>query len=122
MLSTFFENAWRWKCGMPEKEPPKKFPSLEELRKTQWSEEFEKHMRIRLIMGGMRYGFLNAKNKPQYNRIEAARNRLRLYQLSGNTEYLVDIANICLLEFEEGIHPNKHFKSISNRKDHVKQL
>lgn len=82
--------------------------------KTQWSPEFERLMRNRLIMGAIRYGGLasvSSINKPQYDRITSIINRLQEYQESGNQEHLVDAANLCLVEYVEGDHPRKHFKA-----------
>jgi hypothetical protein len=65
-------------------------------------------------MGGIRYGLLHEPGKPKYDRIQSAIKRLEKYRQTGNLENLVDIANMCLLEFEEGEHPNRHFKSIDD--------
>ncbi len=99
-------------CGYQENSQRK--PSLKSLRETEWSPAFEKHMRERLIMGGIRYGLLHEPGKPKYDRIQSAIKRLEKYRQTGNLENLVDIANMCLLEFEEGEHPNRHFKSIDD--------
>lgn len=94
---------------------------IEELRETQWSEAFEKLMRNKLVMGALRYGKLHDTNKPKFDRIGSIRIRIEAYILSGNKEYLVDIANLCLLEFEEGNHPYSHFESIDDG-EHVKAI
>jgi hypothetical protein len=88
--------------------PPKRV-TLEELRRTEWSPQFERYMRNRLVMGALRYGRLGVTGKPVYDRVRSMVKRLSLYAISGNREYLVDVANLCLLEFEEGIHPNAHW-------------
>ena len=80
-----------------------------ELQKSEWSPEFEQLMRNRLIMGGIRYGFLGTKGKPQYDRIASIKKRLNQYRETGNLELLVDAANLCVCEFVEGDHPNRHF-------------
>ena len=90
--------------------------SLDELKKSEWSPKFELLMRNRLIIGAFRYGKLNDPTKPQYNRIEAIQFHLDEYQERGNTEHLVDIANIALCEFVEGKHPKKHFKGVDDGK------
>lgn len=87
---------------------------LENLRQTEWSPQFEQYMRNRLVMGAFQYGLLNAPGKKQYNRMAGARKRLRQYEKTGNLECLVDVANMMLLEFEEGIHPNRHFDAIGD--------
>jgi len=84
---------------------------LARLRQTQWSDEFEQYMRNRLIMGSFRYGLLGAPGKPQYDRVSYARRCLDSYKKTGNLECLVDAANLALVEFVEGEHPKKHFRS-----------
>jgi len=105
-------------CGvLPEK---RKLPSLEILKKTEWSERFEILMRNRLIMGAFRYGRLKEANKPTYNFVDALIDHLNTYKKDGNLEHLVDIANIALLEFEESKHPLKHFKTLDDSK-HIEE-
>lgn len=70
-------------------------------------------MRNRMIQGAFRYGPLGSPGKPQWDRIEYAGRKLQLYKETGNCEYLVDVANLMLLEFVEGYHPNKHFETDS---------
>lgn len=80
-------------------------PEFERLLRSivpQWSDEFEKLMRWYLLMGALRYGRLNAVGKPQWDRLSAIEYRYEEYLRTGNKMYLVDIANFCLLEFEEG--------------------
>jgi len=89
--------------------PGTKRESLESLRCSEWSLDFERLMRNRLLMGRFRYASMADPHRPQYNRIEASIKRLREYQAIGNLELLVDVANLCLLEFVHGDHPSKHF-------------
>lgn len=118
----FLDNLWRWKTGIPEKEigvpSPKK---LEELSKTEWSTEFEKRMRNRLIFGAYRYGQMGhgriPAGKPTYDRCESVRKRLGFFEQTGNAEWLVDIANLALLIYEERVHPKFHFKHIDGDTD-----
>lgn len=105
-------------CGLAESSFPKQ--TLANLERSEWSPRFEMLMRNRLIMGALRYGVLGAANKPQYDRVGSMERRLRQYVATGNTELLVDVANLCLCEFVEGKHPNRHFHSIDDG-DHVVQ-
>lgn len=109
--SEFCMDLWRDMCGLEPKRE-RHIPSLEELKKTEWCPEFEQLMRNRLIMGAIRYRTF-AENAAgldnNYDRIGAAITRLQKYQQSGNDEYLVDVANFCVLEFRFGKHPKKHF-------------
>lgn len=91
-------------------------PDLETLRKTEWSEEFESLMRNRLIMGAFRYGRLCAPGKLDFDRVRAMRERLQAYRETGNKEFLVDIANMALLEFEEGGDAGTYFRSVDDVK------
>lgn len=119
-LQYFFDNAWRWKCGMPETsiEP---LPSLEDLKATEWDEGFEQLMRNRLVMGAIRYGRIGVKGKPQYDRVRSMIKRLNNYHEGGNKELLVDVANLCLLEFVECNHPKQHFHAVDEG-DHVTRI
>jgi hypothetical protein len=107
----FFRQAWRRAAGLPEEESPKPLPDLDSLKASEWSAECEILMRNRLVMGAIRYGALHAQGKPTYDRIKSTLRRLQRYAETGNRELLVDVANLCLLEFEEGDHPNGHWRS-----------
>jgi len=111
------KHRWRLKHGYAETDNY----LIAELIDTQWSERFEHLMRNRLVMGALRYSRLLGSNEPNRTGlkwVESAIKRLNNYMISGNTENLVDAANLCLLEFEKGIHYKKHFLSIDDG-DHV---
>jgi hypothetical protein len=114
MIEHFLENLWRWKCDMPEIES-RELPSLDILQKTEWSEEFERLMRNRLIMGSFRYGSMghgsHPTGKPLYDRCASIKHRISEFEQTGNAEHLVDIANVALLIFEERTHPKFHFSA-----------
>ena len=95
--------------------------SYHRMKISEWSTEFETLMRNRLIIGALRYGKLHAKGKPQYDRLGRILDAIKLYQEDGNNEHLVDIANMALLEYEEGAHPKKHF-SASDDKLHTRRI
>lgn len=110
-LRPFLNNLWRWKCNLPEVNESN---DLDSLRKTEWSDEFETLMRNRLIIGALRYGKMHSIGKPVYNKTNSIQKRLIEYIVYGNKELLVDIANLCLLEYEECMHPKKHFHSVDD--------
>jgi hypothetical protein len=96
--------------------PPKsKFsPSdLARLEQTEWSLEFERLMRNRLIMGALRYNtFAENRQHPAHKQWpfkQKLATMIDAYEATGNTEFLVDAANYCLLAFEFDPHPTKHF-------------
>lgn len=74
----------------------------------------------RMVFGCYRYGNQNKHNRPLYAYMPSIKKRTIKYQKDGNLEHLVDIANLCMLEFELGLHPNRHFKSIDDGK-HVEK-
>lgn len=103
--------------------PPKPKFRIEDLEKSEWSPTFERLMRNRLIMGAFRYGLLSEKRTKgkKWDLLEPIQKKLALYEQTGNTEYLVDAANYCLLAFECDNHPAKHFKALDDHHDHCKR-
>lgn len=80
------------------------------LRETEWSVEFERKMRAGLVMGALRgYGRLGVPGRPRHKWAEYARNCIDAYLESGDLGKLVDAANLCLVEYVDGRHPNRHF-------------
>lgn len=96
-------------------------PSLDTLLESQWSPRFETLMRNRLLMGAFRYELFEEKqNDFNYDCAAEAVVRIQRFKDTGNTEHLVDAANMCLIEFEFSNHPNKHFASIDDG-EHAKE-
>ena len=84
---------------------------LAEIRRTQCHLEFAELMHNRMVMGYFRYGDKRAFDfKPGYC-LSFIRARLKAYEATGNTEYLVDAANGCGLAFKYDPHPHRHFKA-----------
>ena len=91
--------------------PPVHSIQFRQLTKSQWCPEFERLMRNRLLMGNYRYAPIDNPDKGDYDLIASLLTRQRTYQRTGNLEHLVDMANMCLLEFMHSRHPRRHFKS-----------
>jgi len=79
-----------------------------EINETTWDERFLDLMRNRLYMGRLRYGSKRATTV-RYNYTKSVADKIAKYEATGNCEFLVDIANYCMLEFRHGQHPNRHF-------------
>lgn len=75
-------------------------------------------MRNRLLIGRYRYGKMDRVDCKNYEQIGSALRRMHTYQATGNMEHLVDVANLCLMEYEHSTHPNKHFAAADDG-DHV---
>ena len=88
-----------------------KTESYGSLLKSEWSSTFERLMRNRLIIGRYRYGRLDRDGDQNYDRVGNAIERLRMYQKTKNAEYLVDAANLCMVEFVNGDH---HFEAVDD--------
>jgi len=105
------KHRWRLEHGYGETELTDVL--FDEYKDTEWSPEFEKLMRNRLVVGGLRYGKMGHEEiphgKPRYDRVKTMKRRLDLFSETGNAEYLVDIANFSLLLYEERDHENWHF-------------
>ena len=75
------------------------------------SKEFIAHMAKAIILSHFKYGDANktypSKHQAHYNIPE----RYKKYLETGNTEWLVDIANFAMLEFMFPSLPNAHFRS-----------
>lgn len=109
------------KAGIVERTMPQGY-DFATLQKTEWSPEFEQHMRNRLLMGALRYGLLadKKKNPNKWDLLKALRSKIKGYLKTHNKEYLVDAANYLLLEFECPSIPNTFFKALDDHHDHCK--
>lgn len=83
---------------------PTRVPDLPELRRTERSPDFERLRSNRKVLGAMRYGLFGADGKRQYDRVASMMRRLNAYIGDHNAEHLIDVANLCELEFAEGDH------------------
>lgn len=99
---------------IPKLPPKPTLPPLSELRKSEWNAHFETLMRNRLIMGAFRYGLFHSEEKGAYDCVGSMYRRILRYHETGNLEYLVDVANLAMIEFTEGRHPNRHFAAIDD--------
>lgn len=110
----FLRAAWRRSAGLPEVAELGAAPSLVALAASEWSDGFERAMRVRLIMGALRHGAIGATGKRRYDRVGSMARRLADYRLDGNLEHLVDVANLALIEFVESDHPRRHWAAMDD--------
>jgi len=107
--SEFALNLWRWKCGLTEFHTIEMVDDLSKLEHTEFSNEFVRLCRNRMIQGRFRYGSLK-KSKVDYVYIDKfIRERLRAFIETGNSEFLCDISNAAMIEFIKKTHPDWHF-------------
>lgn len=74
-----------------------RLPAMEDLEASEWSPEFERAMRDRMVQGAFRYGRMTPGHR-RYDRVRQMRERLDRYVETGDREMLVDLANFALLE------------------------
>lgn len=87
--------------------------SVKKILHENWCNQFIKLMQNRMIFGFFRYGSMKSKTG-KYDNIGSIKKRIAKYELTGNDEILVDCANLCMCEFVNGVHPDKHFKSVDD--------
>lgn len=74
--------------------------------------------------GAYRYGCLGDQRQAGgngRNNVGSAIRRLRAYLRTGNTEHLVDAANLCRVEFVAGSHPRKHWAAADDDGEHAEE-
>jgi len=80
---------------------------IETIRKQNWSAKFIILMNNRMVIGHFRYG--PVRQQTGYDYIEYLQECLEQYIETGNTEFLVDISNMAMIEF---IHKPGNFRMI----------
>lgn len=88
-----------------------------DILKTEWSYRFEELMKKAMIMSYYKYGAIRKNHSKDDNHMDAVANlikRLEKYKETGNTEFLVDVANFAMIEFMSPQHKNAHFEGTDN--------
>jgi hypothetical protein len=79
------------------------------------SQEFHQLMVNRMIVSHHKYGKVADNYPTKQDAIKSLEQRLRLYKKTGNTEWLVDVANFCMIEFMRPKHPKAHFRATESK-------
>lgn len=79
--------------------------SIEEILKTEYSNEFDELRKKMMVLGFYKYGSVkeNIDNKA-YDMLESLKIRLTEFEWTRNVEFLADVANFCMIMF---MHPEK---------------
>jgi hypothetical protein len=84
----------------------------EEILKRDFSEEFVSMMKNRVVVSHYKYGWMSDTYSTKLaDAIKSLETRLELYKKTGNTEWLVDVANFAMIEYKFPQHPQAHFRS-----------
>lgn len=83
---------------------------LEEIMTTEYSENFDTLRKNRMVVSFCKYGAV-ADNYgcSLINSIDNLEIRLKKYKETGNTEFLVDVANFAMIEFMYPKHKDAYF-------------
>lgn len=76
---------------------------FEKILSTEFNEPFVEGMRQRMIVSFYKYGLLTDAYPHKVSALASLQDRLRKYAETKNTEYLIDAANFCMIEF---MHPS----------------
>jgi DNA/RNA-binding domain of Phe-tRNA-synthetase-like protein len=88
---------------------------LKDVLQTEFSEEFIDKMKNRMITSYYKYGKVaDNYGKQKRDAIKNLEKRIRKYQETGNTEWLIDAANFTMIEFMYPQHENAHFKATNS--------
>ena len=90
---------------------------MNKILEKEYSERFDVLRKAAVEVSFHKYG--PAKKNFHEGRVDAVASlekKLSAYKLTGNTEYLVDVANYAMFEFMYPIHPLAHFKATDDDK------
>ena len=84
----------RWPKGMPE----------------EYNKFFLQGMLNRMAVSYHKYGMMKDAGK-RIDQVKSLKVRLDKYIETGNTEWLIDVANMAMIEFTHSQHPHGHFRA-----------
>ena len=92
----------------------------DEILRSEFSAGFVDKMKNRMIASYYKYGplALNVHRKNKEDNVDviaSLKERLRLYEQTGNTEWLVDVSNFAMIEFMYPQHPDAHFRATDSK-------
>ena len=82
---------------------------MDAILKTEFSDPFVVHMQQAMAVSFYKYGAIAEGFPHKVDAIGSLMARLREYAKTGNTEWLVDVANFAMIEFMLPKHPDAHF-------------
>lgn len=84
--------------------------SIEEILRTEFSADFVQHMKNAMALSYYKYGPISEGYPTRVDAVGSLMDRLREYAKTGNTEYLVDVANFAMIEFMHPRHPDAKYE------------
>jgi hypothetical protein len=84
--------------------------NIKDCPESEYSLQFIQGMIDRMRMSYFKYGAVRDAYPHKVNALESMQKRLDKYMDTGNLEWLIDMANFCMIEFMASSHPSAHFK------------
>ena len=81
---------------------------------TEFSMLFVQGMAARMGTSYAKYGHVDDTSVKKFDQLRSLEARLAQYRDTGNTEWLMDVANFAMIEFMFPQHPHAHFRSTSS--------
>lgn len=84
----------------------------DDILRRDWSADFIHYMQNRIVASHYKYGWMSESYPTGLaDAIKSLEKRLALYKETGNTEWLVDLANFAMIEFMFPQHKDAHFRA-----------
>ena len=80
---------------------------------SQYSTAFLQGMVNRMLTSYHKYGHIKDAVDIKMDMVKNLEKRLELYKETGNTEWLMDVANYAMIEYMHPQHPDAHFRATS---------
>lgn len=77
---------------------------------SEFSQQFIDGMKNRMLVSFHKYGAVADAFPFKISAIKSLQDRLKLYEETGNTEWLIDAANFAMIEFMHPSHKDAHFR------------
>lgn len=78
---------------------------------SEFNESFVEGMRKRMATSYHKYGLMREAAEAGVQQLESALVRIQRYKDTGNTEWLMDAANMLMIEFTHPLHAEAHFRA-----------
>lgn len=84
--------------------------NIENILATEFSERFVALMKNAMTVSFYKYGALKDAYPLKVNAVASLMERLKKYEETGNTEYMIDVANFAMIEFMLHRHPSAFYQ------------
>lgn len=77
---------------------------------SEFNKRFLQGMLDRMAVSHAKYGLMKDAAERRVDQLASLEVRLARYRETGNTEWLMDIANMAMIEFTHPLHPEAHYR------------